>query len=120
MLGDDFNEKTKLQLEKLSYKLHWDNKLSKEPKNHYQIPFKKNTVTLPPKMLVDLEQQLSSLKREILKVTEAESIKMKRSEKYINFKRNLSKSKRFLKDYKLTVIPSDKTNSARRQNLSQN
>ena len=60
-------------------------------------------------MRADLEQQLAALKREILKGTELESSKMKRNEKYKTFKRNLSKSKRFLTDHNLQVVSSDKT-----------
>ena len=61
-------------------------------------------------MPADLESQLTAMKREILQVTEEESCKMKRSLKYKTFKNDLIKSKRFLKDKNLTVIPSDKTN----------
>ena len=50
------------------------------------------------------------LQKEILQVTEEEALKMKKSQKYKEFTKNFSKSKRFLKENKLVAVSSDKTN----------
>ena len=81
-LNDNFIEKTKLQLEMFTYKLRWSEKMAGSATADNKIPFKRNTVTLPPNMNEDLEQQLTCLKRDILKVTEVEAKKVKKNEKY--------------------------------------
>ena len=64
VLNKKFNEMLNLQLETLTYKLRWNDKLKTDPidENH-TIPFKRNIVSLPPNMKKDLEQQLTALKR---------------------------------------------------------
>ena len=111
VLNDNFSEGIKLQLETLSYKIRWSEKLKHKSVNEaHQIPFKRNTVNLPPPMKPDLEQQLAALKREVMKVTEEEIKKVKKNSKYKDFRNNVTKTKRFLKENNLVAVPSDKTN----------
>ena len=111
VLNGRFDDEIKMQLEKFTYKLRWNHKMKNEPvSDSRKIPFTRNTVTLPPPMSDDLEQQLTAMKREILKTTESERRKTKKDQKYRQFNDNLRKSKAFIKENNLTVIPSDKTN----------
>ena len=93
-----------------TYKLRWSEKMAGSATADNKIPFKRNTVTLPPNMNEDLEQQLTCLKRDILKVTEVEAKKVEKNEKYRTFTKNLMKSKKFFSENNLVAVQSDKTN----------
>ena len=110
-LNGNFKDKVKLQLDALAYKVRWNEKLKSDLSNSdRQIPFHRNTVSLPPKMKPNLELELAMLQKEILQVTEEEAQKEKRSQKYKTFRTNLTKSKNFLRENQLVAISSDKTN----------
>lgn len=102
------------ELDKLTYSLRWRNVYKDESgdisqRNNLVIPFKKNTIKLPPKLEEESETNLKLFKAEVLNVIKTEVGKTEKSNSK-RIRNNLKKTKRFLNKNNLTVAPTDKSN----------
>ena len=91
------------------WKALYDNRDS-VPYNKINIPFNKNTVKFPPKLDENVELKLKMFETEAMKIINTE-MKYEKSKPLSKFNNQMiRKTKTFLKEKALVVIPSDKTN----------
>ena len=107
-LNNRFRERLDLNLDTFSYRLRWSRKC--KASDITKIPFGRNTVTLPPKMSFEEEAKLAAFKNEIRKVTDNEIAKTKNNLTFKNTNKTIRKTRNFLEQNTLAVVPSDKTN----------
>jgi len=113
-LNNNFLEDAKLQLEVLTYKLRWKSVFSDNIDNDNSdklvVPFQKNSVRLPPKMMKEDEANLACFKHEVVRTLRQEVKATARSNDYKKCHSQISELRNFLEKNNLICVPSDKTN----------
>jgi hypothetical protein len=109
-LNEKFQDQLALNLEVFSRNLRWNQVNMKATPQTIHVPFQRNTVSMPPRMTPEREEQLCLLKNEIKRMTENEIERLKKAPYFKEMKKKIWKAKAFLDENNLTTIPSDKTN----------
>jgi len=112
VLNNTFIDKVELELDKLTYKLRWQNCFpDNRPTNDksLKIPFERNTVRFPKHLEKDGENKLNAFKYEVLDKVKIEVEFTKKSKAYREVQNQIKETKKYLNKEKLTVVPTDKS-----------
>ena len=110
LLNKQFFVNVKKQLDRLKYNFRWNAKLGNDEANEsLTIPFSKNTVSLPPKMNVEIENKLQFFSDKAFEIIHKESRKVKNEKRFKKETTMIRNTKRFLTDNAVEACASDKT-----------
>ena len=113
LLSKDFLTVVDKQLDKFKYNFRWNDKMNHKQEsssNQTLIPFFKNTVSLPPKMITEKEHKLQFFKDKALEIIHNESKSLKNDKKFKQDTAMIRNTKRFLSNNEVEARASDKTN----------
>ena len=111
ILNKKFIDNVELSLDKLTYKLRWNNLLPHSSLNNKRlvIPFDRNTVSFPKHLDKVSENKLNAFKYEVMTVVKEEVDFTKKSKPYKDVQWQIKETKKFIKNEDLVLVPTDKS-----------